>query len=305
MSRTILLTCLAAALILGIAAFGYFHSASLALLTPAGIIGVHEKSVIILTVLLSGLIVIPVFLMLFSFAWKYRADNPTIAEPHAPEWDHDSWWTDEVVWWIVPSVIVFVLCILAWQSSHTLDPYEPLSSKEAPITVQVVALDWKWLFIYPQQGIATVNMLEFPANTPIHFEITADAPMNSFWIPKLGGQIMAMQGMTNQLNLEASGEGTYMGQSANISGEGFSGMTFTAKSVSKYAFDAWVQQTKAAAPLDASSYAALEKPSQYVPPAYYSLPDANLYTSVIMRYMMPANMQMMPSMTMQMSTTTP
>jgi cytochrome o ubiquinol oxidase subunit 2 len=296
MSRNIILTCLAAAIMLGLGAFAYFHSANLALLTPAGIIGAHEKSIIILTVLLSGLIVIPVFLMLFSFAWKYRADDPESIEHHAPEWDHSSWWTDELVWWVVPAVIVFVLCIIAWQSSHTLDPYQPLASQEAPITVQVVALDWKWLFIYPQQEIATVNMLEFPANTPIHFDITTDAPMNSFWIPKLGGQIMAMQGMTNELNLMASEQGTYAGESANISGEGFAGMTFTVKSVSKEEFDAWVKVQQQALPLTREAYAALAKPSEYVPPAYYSLPDPSLYTSLIMSYMMPG---------MQMSTTTP
>ncbi|MDB5265611.1 MAG: cytochrome-c oxidase [Parcubacteria group bacterium] len=310
MSRNIILTCVAAALILGLSGFAFLHSSSLALLNPSGIIGVHEKSVIILTVLLSGIIVVPVFLMLFSFAWKYRADDPEAIEHHAPEWDHDSWWTDELVWWVVPGVIVFLLSILAWQSAHTLDPYEALTSKEAPITVQVVALDWKWLFIYPAQGIATVNMLEIPENTPIHFEITADAPMNSFWIPKLGGQIMAMQGMTNQLNLEATGEGTYTGVSANISGAGFAGMTFPAKSVSKDEFDAWVQSHKSEAPLNADAYAALAKPSSYTPPAYYSLPNANLYTSIIMTYMMPANMQpapiAMPAMNMaSTSTTTP
>lgn len=300
MSRNIFLTLVAAALILALTALAFLHGTDLALLNPSGIIGVHEKSVLILTVLLSGLIVVPVFLMLFSFAWKYRADDPKSVERHAPEWDHDSWWTDELVWWVVPAVIVFVLSILAWQSSHTLDPYQPLVSDQAPITVQVVALDWKWLFIYPAQGIATVNMLEFPANTPIQFEITADAPMNSFWIPKLGGQIMAMQGMSNHLNLMANEVGTYTGESANISGKGFSGMTFTAKSVSKDEFDAWVAAQQQAQPLTPDAYAALAKPSEYVPPAYYSLPNASLYTGIIMKYMMPANMQ-----GMQMSSTTP
>ncbi|MDB5237479.1 MAG: cyoA [Parcubacteria group bacterium] len=287
MSRNIILTFIAAALIIGLAAFAYMHGANIAVLNPSGLIGAHEKSVILLTVLLSGIIVVPVFLMLFSFAWNYRADDPKAILHHAPEWDHSSWWTDEFVWWIVPAVIVFVLSIVAWQSSHTLDPYQPLSSDVPAITVQVVALDWKWLFIYPQQGIASVNMLEFPANVPVHFEITADAPMNSFWIPKLGGQIMAMQGMTNKLNLMADKEGTYTGESANISGAGFSGMTFVAKAVSKDEFDAWVQQQKAAEPLSAAAYAELAKPSSYVPPAYYSLPDPNLYTSIIMSYMMP------------------
>ena len=286
MSRNILLTCLAAAAILGMGLLAFLHSADLALLNPAGIIGAHEKSVMILTVLLSGLIVIPVFLMLFSFAWKYRASDPEAILHHAPEWDHDSWWTDEFVWWVVPAVIVFLLSIVAWQSSHTLDPYQAIPSAEAPITVQVVALDWKWLFIYPEQGIATVNTLVIPANVPVHFEITADAPMNSFWVPKLGGQIMAMQGMTNHLNLEADA-GTYPGQSANISGKGFAGMTFTVQAVSKEHFAAWAAEAKAAAPLSPETYAALAKPSSYVPPLYYSLPDSGLYTSIIMKYMMP------------------
>jgi len=286
-NRNVLLTLGAVAVILGIVGFAAFHGSSLALLNPSGSIGLQERTVILVTLLLSGIIVVPVFLMLFLFAWKYRADDAHAAERHAPEWDHDSWWTDELVWWIVPSVIVFTLSIVTWQSSHALDPYKPIVSGNPPITVQVVALDWKWLFIYPDQGIATVNMLEIPADTPVHFELTADAPMNSFWIPKLGGQIMAMPGMMTQLYLMANGEGTYTGMSANISGAGFAGMTFVAKSVSKDTFNAWVQSQKDGPTLTADAYASLTKPTSYVPPTHYALANSNLYTSVIMSYLVP------------------
>ncbi len=139
----------------------------------------------------------------------------------------------ELVWWAIPFAIVIALSGITWTSSHDLDPYKPIISATPPITIEVVALDWKWLFIYPQQGIATVNMVEFPAQTPINFVITADAPMNSLWIPQLAGQIYAMPGMSTQLHLESFSVGTYDGSSANLSGAGFSGMKFKAHAVSQ------------------------------------------------------------------------
>jgi cytochrome o ubiquinol oxidase subunit 2 len=287
MKWNLILPCLAALLILGIAGVAALHGSSIAVLNPMGIVGLQERSLFLITLGLCALVVVPVFFMLFIFAWKYRADSPNAMVKHAPNWDHDSWWTAEWVWWIVPSAIIFALSLLIWQGAHRLDPFRPLASQNAPITVQVVALDWKWLFIYPAQGIASVNMLEFPANTPIHFEITADAPMNSFWIPSLGGQIMAMPGMSNQLNLMASTEGNFDGVSANLSGAGFSDMSFVAKSVSNADFDAWVQSAARAQPLTPAAYTALAKPSSGNPPALYSSPDANLYTSIIMTYTTP------------------
>jgi cytochrome o ubiquinol oxidase subunit 2 len=286
MKQGLLLTLFTGLVIFGLTVLAYVHKTDIAVLNPQGIIGIQERGVFISTLLLSAIVVVPVFIMLFVFAWKYRADSPKAIEKHSPNWDHDSWWTEEFVWWLVPSVIVVVLAIISWQSSHQLDPYRPIASPNASITVEVVALDWKWLFIYPQQNIATVNFLEIPENTPIHFEITADAPMNSFWIPSLGGQIMAMPGMMNQLYLLANHTGTYKGLSANLSGEGFAGMNFPVTSVSQGDFGDWVsliQKTQNS--LTYVSYAALAEPSSNVSPEYFSSVDPQLYTATIMKYM--------------------
>lgn len=294
MKRTVILTCVTALIILGIVAYAYLHRFEIPVLSPHGSIALQERGIIGITVLMAGIVVVPVFVLLFLFAWKYRADNPKARRHHEPNWDHDNSFV-EFLWWLVPTIIIIFLSVIAWQSSHALDPYKPLHSDAAPVTIQVIALDWKWLFIYPDQGIATVNMLEIPENTPIHFEITSDAPMNSFWIPSLGGQIMAMPGMTNQLNLMANGTGTFQGESANISGKGFAGMTFPTKSVSKDEFDAWVEAVRQhSAPLTRASYAQLAMPSEYVPFISYAPVDPQLYTTVIMSYLTPP-MQMATS----------
>jgi cytochrome o ubiquinol oxidase subunit 2 len=237
-----------------------------------------------------------VFALLFFFAWKYRASSPQTRAGHSPNWDHDNYLA-EFAWWLVPTVIIAVLGVIMWRSAHALDPYQPLQSSKAPLTVDVVALDWKWLFIYPSLGIASVNVLEMPENTPVHFYLTADAPMNSFWIPSLGGQIMVMPGMQTQLNLMASREGSFNGFSANISGEGFSGMAFTAKSVSQDEFTQWAQSIEDASstPLTPAAYAALAQPSEYNPVAYYSLTNENMYTTVIDKFMMPENSTTTPA----------
>ncbi len=288
MKRVLLFSFLALVAVGGIVAFAYSHVGNLSVLNPQGLIGFRERGVIFITFALSSIVVLPVFGLLFAFAWRYRASSPIARKDHEPNWDHDSR-SAEFAWWLVPTGIIIFLSVILWQTSHQLDPYVPIKSTVPPITIQVVSLDWKWLFIYPDQHIATVNFLEIPENTPVHFEITSDAPMNSFWIPSLGGQIMAMPAMTNQLYLIASTTGTYKGASANISGKGFAGMTFDTKSVTKDDFDAWVAAVQDAQPqpLTRESYAALAAPSEYVSPAYYSLPDSSLYTSIIMKYMMP------------------
>ena len=260
------------------------------MLEPAGPVAAGERWVIIVTLLLCAIIVVPVFFLLFYFAWRYSATNPHAAKHHLPEWDHFNG-ASEFFWWIVPAVIVFVLGIVAWQSSHALDPYKPLAGSGTPLEVQVVALDWKWLFIYPQQNIATVNMLEVPVGSSVHFSLTADAPMNSLWIPALGGQIMVMPGMNTQLSLLASNPGTFVGLSGNLSGNGFAGMTFSVHAVSQNDFDAWVASVKAQQnPLTMPVYTALSKDSLNNPPATYSLVEQNLYTTIINKFMAPGDM---------------
>jgi len=284
-------------LALGIATTIYVQHANVAVMQPAGPVAAAERNLIVLTTLLCAIVVIPVFVLLFFFAWKYRAGSPAAEAEHHPNWDHDSVLA-EVFWWLVPGVIIAILGIISVSSSNALDPYKPLQSNTPAITVDVIALDWKWLFIYPGQGIASVNLEEFPLDTPVHFYLTADAPMNSFWIPQLAGQIMVMPGMTTQLNLAASRTGDFNGSSANISGQGFAGMSFVARSVTQDEFDAWVASAKTSrTPLTPATYAALAEPSEYAPVAYYS-PINDVFDATIMKYMGPDNstsMQMEPA----------
>jgi cytochrome o ubiquinol oxidase subunit II len=271
----------------------YMARTHLALLEPAGAVAQSERNLLILVTALSMIIIIPVFALTIFVAWKYREENT--AAPHSPNWDYKP--AVDVIWWTVPTIIIIVISVIIWQSTYALDPYKPviasgLSSQASPgsLTIQVVALDWKWLFIYPDQGIATVGFFQFPENTPVNFDITSDAPMNSFWIPELGSQIYAMPGMTTQLHLIASSTGEYPGWSANISGAGFSGMTFTAKSSSAADFETWAAGIRASStPLDAAAYNDLAKPSTNTPVTYYSLGDGGLYDKVLMKDMMEAD----------------
>jgi cytochrome o ubiquinol oxidase subunit 2 len=229
------------------------------------------------------IVVIPVFLLTFGIAWKYREENKKAK--HDPEWA-DSFLA-EAIWWGIPCVIIAVLGFFTWRGCHELDPFRPLKSETKALPIQVVALQWKWLFIYPEQGIATVNFVQFPENTPLDFEITSDAPMNSFWIPSLGGQIYAMSGMRSKVHLIANEAGKFRGSSANISGAGFSGMTFTAQATSREEFEGWVESVKASSPLSREIYLQLAQPSEYNQPASYVLADEGLFDWVIMKYMMP------------------
>ena len=296
MKRNLILPGIAGLIIVGLVVFAYLHGADLRVLNPQGPIGLEERWVIGTTMLLAAIVVVPLFIALFAFAWTYRANNPKSTLLHEANWDHDNWFA-ELVWWLVPGAIVIALCIVAWQTAHQLDPFKEIQGSGPSIVVDVVALDWKWLFIYPQQGIASVNMVEFPQGVPVHFYITSDAPMNSFWIPSLGGQIMAMPGMTTQMNLMANTRGDFNGFSSNISGDGFAGMAFTAKSVSNSDFQAWVQSVKSGSnPLNASTYATLTEPSEYNPITYYSSIADNVFTANVMKYMIPG---------LQMGTSTP
>jgi cytochrome o ubiquinol oxidase subunit 2 len=175
--------------------------------------------------------------------------------------------------------------VVTWRSSHQLDPRVALVSDKKALTVQVVALQWRWLFLYPEQGVASLNYVQMPINRPVHFEITADAPMNSFWIPKLGGQIYAMAGMETQLNLMASQTGEYRGSSANLSGAGFAGMDFTARAVSQDSFDRWAASAKRNPPLNYTGYQLLARPSSDASEATYTLPNTQLFSAIMMPYM--------------------
>jgi cytochrome o ubiquinol oxidase subunit 2 len=262
----------------------FFRSVDVPVFDPKGQIADRQRDLIIFTLILSAVVVIPVFTLLGIFAWKFREGSKNAT--YRPNWDNNR--LLETIWWGIPCVIILVLGVVTWQTSHELDPYKSLTSNVKPVNIQVVALQWKWLFIYPDQHVASVNLLELPEKTPINFKVTADAPMNSFWIPSLGGQVYAMSGMSTQLHLMADTTGDYKGSSANISGKGFSDMAFTAYSVTKSDFDAWVHKTrKTGAALDKTAYDTLAQPAVEAKPLYYNLEDANLYNEIIMKYMAP------------------
>lgn len=269
-------------------------------LDPKGQVGIDEKQLIVIATLLMLIVVIPVIVMTLYFAWKYRDGRDH--EIYAPKWAHSK--TIELVVWCVPIVIVGILGVITWHSTHKLDPYQPLEHEAEPITVEVVSLNWKWLFIYPEQGIASVNELAFPANVPVNFKISSDTAMNSFFIPQLGSQIYSMAGMTTKLHLIANEPGTYKGISANYSGAGFTGMKFNAIATpTRDDFNAWVAKVKReGAALGPESYRELAKESSNNPVSYYASVSDGLFEQIVMQYMhhhqMPAHEGMaMPAAT--------
>lgn len=289
MSKKYKLAVLVLILVAAIAtAVSYLHGRDIAVLNPKGSIGHSEQRLIITATLLMLIVVIPVFILTFFIAWRYREGNKNAT--YMPDWDHD--FKLEFTWWALPGLIILILSVITWRSSHQLDPFRPIASSKPPITIQVVALQWKWLFIYPAQNIATVNYVQFPAATPINFEITSDAPMNSFWIPSLGGQVYAMAGMRTSMHLMADGTGSYDGVSANLSGRGFAGMKFLATSSTSDEFSSWVASVRHEPKvLNQDTYDQLSKPTENNPVSYYSSQDANLYDNIINKFMMPADIQ--------------
>ena len=272
---------LLSALALALIAVVFIFRDDIAVLGPKGIIAFKERHLILVATILMLIVVIPVLVMAPYFAWKYHESN-TKAK-YSPDWDNSL--IAELVWWGFPLLIVIFLSILTWQSSHELDPYKPLESETKPLRIQVVALQWKWLFIYPEHNIATLNHFQFPVNTPLNFEITADAPMNSFWIPQLGGQMYAMPGMTARLHLMADQKGTFRGSSANLSGVGFAGMHFESQATDEQEFEEWVKTVSQSESLDRSVYEKLAKPSENVPPTSFALKDKGLFEEIVMKYM--------------------
>lgn len=259
----------------------YIFGESIPLIFPSGKIAFEQRNLLFFIQALMLLVMIPVFVLTFIFSWHYRADNPK-AKYDPDLVDHK---IAEIVWWGVPLVLVAIIGVVTWYKTHELDPYKPIESDKKPLVVQVVALQWKWLFIYPEEKIATVNTLVIPEKRPIHFLITADAPMNSFWIPDLGGQIYAMAAMQTELYLIADETGEFRGSSANISGEGFAGMYFTTKAVDEKSFESWVKSVQAETKgLDWTSYEELAAPSQNDPVSQLRLDDGQLFHQIMMKY---------------------
>ncbi len=267
-------------------------------MAPSGDIAMQQRDLIVISTVLMLLIIIPVIFLTLFFAWRYRRSNT--AATYAPEWHHST--RLEIVIWAAPLAIIIALGAVTWISTHKLDPYRPLDRLDAqraipadtkPLNVEVVALDWKWLFFYPELGIATVNELAAPVDRPINFKITASSVMNSFYIPALAGQIYAMPGMETKLHAVINREGEYEGFSANYSGAGFSHMRFKFHGLTQDGFDAWVAQVKQQGTmLNRDAYLKLEKPSEKEPVRYYAGADADLYNAILNMCATPGKMCM-------------
>jgi cytochrome o ubiquinol oxidase subunit 2 len=250
----------------------------ISVLFPKGLIALQERNLLLILQAIMLLIVIPVFIFTFVFSWKYNYKNKNAK--YDPDLTDNR--TAEYFWWGIPTVLTIAVAILTYIKTDQLDPYKPIPSSKEPMTIQVVALQWKWLFIYPDHQVASLNFLQIPVGTPIRFDITSDAPMNSFWIPHLGGQIYAMPGMKTTLHLIADEPGDFRGSSANLSGEGFSSMHFITRASTDEEFQSWIGSAKQSAkPLE---YANLSKPSKDDPVATYQ-PEAGLFDKIVMKYM--------------------
>jgi cytochrome o ubiquinol oxidase subunit II len=248
------------------------------ILDPQGPIASAERLLLFNSTEIMLVVVIPVIIATLGFAWWYRASNARASRGLEENYEGRV----EFVIWSIPALIVILLSGVIWISAHDLDPRTPIAGKADPLRVEVVALDWKWLFIYPDQGIAAVNELVIPAGTPVSFQLTSATVMNSFFIPQLGSQVYAMGGMATHLNLMADAPGEYTGISAMFSGDGFSDMRFTAKAVPAPDFAAWVAMVRGAGPmLDQAAYAALAKPSKAVRPATYGSVEGKLFEHII------------------------
>lgn len=256
-------------------------------LNPAGDVAAQQGRLVVASTVLMLLIIVPVIVLILLFAWRYRASNKDA--DYQPDWDHST--QLELVIWAAPLVIVIALGALTWIGTHLLDPYRPLDRIAAgkpvpegvkPLEVEVVSLDWKWLFFYPEQGIATVNELAAPVDRPIRFKLTSSTTMNAFYVPDLAGMIYTMPGMQTELNAVINKPGVYRGMSSHYSGSGFSGMTFKFHGLSQDDFAKWVAQNKSEGKaLTRASYVELAKPSERNPVARFASVEPGLYERVL------------------------
>ncbi|CAN7368854.1 ubiquinol oxidase subunit II [Bosea sp. LjRoot9] len=267
-------------------------------LAPAGDVAAQQRDLVVISTILMLLIIIPVMALTVFFAWRYRHSNKEAR--YEPDWDHSTGL--ELVIWSAPLLIIICLGALTWMGTHLLDPYRqlgriaagrPVPQTAKPLEVNVVALDWKWLFIYPEYGVATVNELAAPVDRPISFRITSSSVMNSFYVPALAGQIYAMAGMQTRLHGVINRPGRYQGFSANYSGAGFSGMRFAFHGLTDVDFDSWIAQAKAAGgTLDRASYLQLERPSENDPVRRYTNVDPKLFNAILNMCVEPGKMCM-------------
>ncbi len=263
-------------------------------LDPKGPIALAERDLLFKAVAIMMIVIIPVFVMAALFTWRYRGTNRN--SRYTPNLGY--YWPAEVLVWAVPAAIVVWLGMHLWHYTFKLDPYTEIDPSVAPLKVEAIAQDWKWLFVYPEQDIAVVNELTIPVNTPVSIRITSDTVMNSLVIPALGSQIYAMAGMQTRLNLLADQEGKFWGRNVQYSGRGFADQQFQTIATSQDAFEAWVEKARQSGnALDATTYEALAKPSEKVPVTYYSGVESGLFDKIIAKYShgdadrMPGHMQ--------------
>jgi cytochrome o ubiquinol oxidase subunit II len=249
-------------------------------LSPAGPVSEAERTLLFDSLVIMLAIVVPVIIATIGFAWWYRSSNRRARR--RPDFVYSG--RVELVTWSIPTLVIIFLGGIAWISSHDLDPAQPLQSKVQPLTVEVVSLDWKWLFIYPAQGVASVNRLVVPAGVPLHLLLSSATVWNVFWVPQLGSMIYCMHGMVTTLNLEASRPGVYYGESAMISGNGFATMHFDTDAVSSEAFSSWVNSSRAAAAaLDEQSYRGLLEPTASVRPFAYRSVQPDFFRRIVLQ----------------------
>jgi cytochrome o ubiquinol oxidase subunit II len=254
---------------------GACHSA---VLSPAGPVGEGERVILLDSLAIMLCIVVPTIVATLAVAFWFRASNPRAV--YLPEWAYSG--RIELIVWSIPALVIFFLGGIAWISAHLLDPAEPLKSQAQPLEVEVVSLDWKWLFIYPRQGIASINRMVVPAGVPLSLRITSASVFNVFFVPQLGSEIYAMYGMQTRLNLQADRPGDYFGLSAHFSGDGFPGMAFDVRAVSRQQFTDWLAATHRAGPmLDDGAYRELLKQRQNVPPYTYRGVRPGLFEDVL------------------------
>jgi cytochrome o ubiquinol oxidase subunit II len=255
-----------------------------AVLDPQGSIGIAEKTILIDSLAIMLAIVVPTIAATLGFAWWFRASNRRAT--YLPDWAYSG--RIELVVWAIPLLVIILLGGVAWIGSHDLDPAKPLASDTPPLEIQGVSLDWKWLFIYPGQRVASVNQLVVPAGVPIHFSLTSASVMSAFFVPQLGSMIYTMNGMRTQLNLRADAPGRFLGLSSHYNGDGFSGMHFDVRALPPAQFAAWIDATRSTGPiLDAGSYAALARQSMNTSPFTFRAADPELFQQIVTQQLPP------------------
>ncbi|CAM3066137.1 ubiquinol oxidase subunit II [Paracoccus nototheniae] len=255
-------------------------------LAPTGDIAAQQRDLLVWATMIMLIIIVPVLVLVVLFAWRYRAQNRDAS--YDPDWSHST--KLELVIWAIPALIIIALGAMTWVGTHHLDPYRPIQrisadrplEDQTPLVVETVSLDWKWLFIYPELGVASVNELVVPVDRPIEFRLTSSSVMNAFYIPSMAGMIYSMPGMETKLHGIFNAEGSFQGMSSHYSGAGFSGMRFKANAVQADAFEEWAAETReAGGDLDRTAYLDLAQPSENVPPQRFGAVDAQLFSRVV------------------------